>query len=71
MGLSLISVVRDSIEQISEKDAEALKFLQDITCDVLDGEDENGFKLSFFFEANPFFENSVLVGVYGKLQFGV
>ena len=62
-GVALIPAIHGPIAQISEKDAEALKFLQDITSDVLDGEDENGFKLTFFFDTNPFFENTVLVRV--------
>uniref|UniRef100_A0A061R8Y2 Nucleosome assembly protein 1-like 1 n=1 Tax=Tetraselmis sp. GSL018 TaxID=582737 RepID=A0A061R8Y2_9CHLO len=51
-------------EQITEKDSEALKHLVDITWEPLEGEDKKGFKLNFFFEENPFFENEILTKSY-------
>lgn len=49
--------------QIKEDDQEALSFLQDITCDVLE-EEQHGFRLNFYFAENPFFENTVLTKTY-------
>lgn len=51
--------------QITDRDEDALKYLKDIRCSPLDSdEDENGFKLEFFFSKNPHFKNSVLTKVY-------
>ena len=47
---------------LSEDDVCCLEFLQDVTCK--DDEDGKGFTLSFFFEPNPYFENSILTKRY-------
>ncbi|VFQ98566.1 unnamed protein product [Cuscuta campestris] len=49
-------------EEITERDEEALKYLNDIKWSRLDG--SKGFKLEFFFDPNPFFKNTVLVKTY-------
>lgn len=48
---------------ITERDAEVLRFLEDIRTEVLTGEDR-GFKLHFYFRENPFFGNKVLEKTY-------
>mmetsp|Transcript_21656 Transcript_21656/g.60192 ORF Transcript_21656/g.60192 Transcript_21656/m.60192 type:complete len:377 (-) Transcript_21656:211-1341(-) len=55
-------------EQITEKDAEALKFLNDIKSEPLDGDDVKGFKLTFYFDPNPFFENETLTKTYNMID---
>lgn len=50
------------VDEISEDDEEALEFLKDIKCCGIN--DPKGFKLEFFFDANPFFKNSVLTKTY-------
>lgn len=57
-----VEFARD-VMQVKEQDQEALSHLQDVTCDVLEG-DEHGFRLSFHFQENPFFENTVLSKTY-------
>uniref|UniRef100_A0A5B6Z1U6 Nucleosome assembly protein 14 n=1 Tax=Davidia involucrata TaxID=16924 RepID=A0A5B6Z1U6_DAVIN len=53
-------------EEISERDEEALKYLKDIKWCRID--DPKGFKLEFFFNANPFFKNSVLTKTYHMID---
>nr|XP_043633554.1 nucleosome assembly protein 1;2-like [Erigeron canadensis] len=48
--------------QISERDEEILKYLKDIKWCPIDI--HKSFKLEFFFDTNPFFENSILTKVY-------
>ncbi|KAJ1919763.1 histone chaperone [Mycoemilia scoparia] len=50
-------------ELITERDAEALKHLTDITLEYLEGE-ELGFNINFEFEENPFFENKTLTKTF-------
>ncbi|KAL9245948.1 hypothetical protein vseg_019541 [Gypsophila vaccaria] len=60
------------VDSIQEQDQEALKYLKDIKWCRIDvpkddnkkGEATEGFKLEFFFDTNPFFENSVLTKTY-------
>ncbi|KAD4889357.1 hypothetical protein E3N88_21430 [Mikania micrantha] len=54
------------VEEISERDEEALKYLKDIKWCRID--DPKGFKLEFFFDANPFFKNSVLTKTYHMID---
>lgn len=54
---------RRHMPQIKEQDQEALSYLEDLTCDVLEG-DEHGFRLNFHFRENPYFENTVLSKTY-------
>lgn len=53
-------------DEISEYDEEALEFLKDIKCCRVN--DPKGFKLEFFFDANPFFKNSVLTKTYHMID---
>ncbi|XP_059640053.1 nucleosome assembly protein 1;4-like [Cornus florida] len=53
-------------EEISERDEEALKYLKDIKWCRIDN--PKGFKLEFFFDANPFFKNSVLAKTYHMID---
>ncbi|KAL2229105.1 UNVERIFIED_CONTAM: Nucleosome assembly protein [Sesamum indicum] len=53
-------------EEISERDEGALKFLNDIKWSRIDN--PKGFKLEFFFDANPFFKNSVLTKTYHMID---
>uniref|UniRef100_A0A5B6YZG2 Uncharacterized protein n=1 Tax=Davidia involucrata TaxID=16924 RepID=A0A5B6YZG2_DAVIN len=53
-------------EEISERDEEALKYLKDIKWCRIDN--PKGFKLEFFFNANPFFKNSVLTKTYHMID---
>ncbi|KAL6756588.1 nucleosome assembly protein-domain-containing protein [Haematococcus lacustris] len=48
---------------ITERDAEVLKYLEDIRVEVLTGEDR-GFKLLFHFAPNPYLRNKVLEKTY-------
>ncbi|XP_073226561.1 nucleosome assembly protein 1;3-like isoform X3 [Cicer arietinum] len=50
------------VEEISEGDEGALKFLKDIKWSRI--EEPKGFKLEFFFDTNPYFSNSVLTKIY-------
>ena len=59
--------------QITEKDEEVLAYLADVRCAELEegGVDEEGdplqgFKLSFHFAPNPFFDDAVLVRARGR-----
>jgi len=52
-------------ELITERDEEPLKALTDIQLEYLD--DSDGFKLSFFFDKNEYFPDTVLTKVY-KLE---
>eukprot|EP00899_Mesostigma_viride_P009001 jgi/Mesvir1/18101/Mv09398-RA.2 len=51
-------------EQITERDEGALKYLKDIKCTTLNGEEEKGFRLDFYFLPNPYFSNGVLSKTY-------
>lgn len=53
-------------EEISERDEEALKFLKDIKWRRI--ENPKGFMLEFFFDANPYFKNSVLTKTYHMID---
>ncbi|XP_030473485.1 nucleosome assembly protein 1;4-like isoform X1 [Syzygium oleosum] len=53
-------------EEISERDEGALKYLQDIKWSRIDK--PKGFKLEFFFDANPYFKNSVLTKTYHMID---
>ncbi|XP_027126538.1 nucleosome assembly protein 1;4 [Coffea eugenioides] len=53
-------------EEISERDEEALKYLKDIKWCRIDS--PKGFKLEFFFDANPFFKNTVLTKTYHMID---
>lgn len=54
------------LEQISERDEGALKYLKDIKWYRID--EPKGFKLEFFFNANPYFKNSVLTKTYHMID---
>jgi len=54
-------------ETITDSDEDALRYLQDIQCEIFtDGEDKSkhGFKLHFHFNDNPYFTNKSLSKVY-------
>ncbi|KAK6914743.1 Nucleosome assembly protein (NAP) [Dillenia turbinata] len=53
-------------EEISERDEGALKYLKDIKWCRID--DPKGFKLEFFFDPNPYFENTVLTKTYHMIE---
>ncbi|KAK6911909.1 Nucleosome assembly protein (NAP) [Dillenia turbinata] len=53
-------------EEISARDEEALKYLKDIKWCRID--DPKGFKLEFFFDPNPYFENTVLTKMYHMID---
>ncbi|XP_048139246.1 nucleosome assembly protein 1;4-like isoform X2 [Rhodamnia argentea] len=53
-------------EEISERDEGALKYLKDIKWSRIDK--PKGFKLEFFFDANPYFKNSVLTKTYHMID---
>ncbi|XP_050380529.1 nucleosome assembly protein 1;4 [Argentina anserina] len=53
-------------EEISERDEGALKYLKDIKWYRID--EPKGFKLEFFFDANPYFKNSVLTKTYHMID---
>ncbi|KAK3410815.1 hypothetical protein EUGRSUZ_J02850 [Eucalyptus grandis] len=53
-------------EEISDRDEGALKYLKDIKCSKIDK--PKGFKLEFFFDANPYFKNSVLTKTYHMID---
>ncbi|CAI9100607.1 OLC1v1037737C1 [Oldenlandia corymbosa var. corymbosa] len=54
------------VEEISERDEAALKYLKDIKWSRIDN--PKGFKLEFFFDTNPFFKNSVLTKIYHMID---
>ncbi|XP_073149489.1 nucleosome assembly protein 1;2-like isoform X1 [Henckelia pumila] len=54
------------VEEISERDEGALKFLQDIKWSRVDN--PKGFKIEFYFDTNPFFKNSVLMKTYHMID---
>ncbi|KAK4730012.1 hypothetical protein R3W88_023000 [Solanum pinnatisectum] len=49
-------------KEITEKDEDALQYLKDVKWNRLD--DAKGFKLEFFFDTNPYFNNNVLTKTY-------
>lgn len=51
-------------EQITEADRGALKFLTDIRLSYLPDANQPGFKLTFYFDKNEFFDNEVLEKIY-------
>lgn len=53
-------------EEITERDEEALKYLKDIKWSKLDN--PKGFKLEFYFDSNPYFQNSVLTKTYHMIE---
>ncbi|MCH96731.1 nucleosome assembly protein 1-like 1-like, partial [Trifolium medium] len=53
-------------EEITERDEEALKYLKDIKWFKLDN--PKGFKLEFYFDSNPYFQNSVLTKTYHMIE---
>lgn len=54
------------VGQIQERDEAALKFLKDIKWFRIDN--PKGFKLEFYFDANPFFKNTVLTKTYHMID---
>ncbi|KAK9149001.1 hypothetical protein Scep_007758 [Stephania cephalantha] len=54
------------VEEISERDEGALKYLKDIKWCRIDN--PKGFKLEFFFDPNPYFKNSVLTKTYHMID---
>ncbi|KAK8509087.1 hypothetical protein V6N13_062139 [Hibiscus sabdariffa] len=53
-------------DEITERDEGALKYLKDIKwCRV---EEPKGFKLEFYFDANPYFKNTVLTKTYHMID---
>ena len=62
--------------QITGKDEEVLEYLADVTVEDLepeedeDGDEMAGFKLTFTFAPNPFFENETLVRGCPRFQGG-
>lgn len=52
--------------QITERDEDALKFLQDIKWSKIDN--PKGFKLEFLFDTNPYFKNTVLTKTYHMIE---
>ncbi|XP_042423755.1 nucleosome assembly protein 1;2-like [Zingiber officinale] len=53
-------------EEIQERDEEALTYLKDIKWSRI--VEPKGFKLEFFFEANPFFKNTLLTKTYHMIE---
>ncbi|CBI35962.3 hypothetical protein VitviT2T_013256 [Vitis vinifera] len=53
-------------EEISERDEGALKYLKDIKWYRIDN--PKGFKLEFYFDANPYFKNSILTKTYHMID---
>jgi nucleosome assembly protein 1-like 1 len=51
-------------ELITDRDEKALEFLKDIRYDYLPADGQSGFKVTFEFGSNPFFENSTLSKTY-------
>lgn len=54
------------VEEITERDEGALKYLKDIKWCRID--DPKGFKLEFFFDTNPYFKNTVLSKIYHMID---
>lgn len=52
--------------QITDRDEGALKYLKDIKWSRIDN--PKGFKIDFYFDANPFFKNSVLTKTYHMID---
>ncbi|XP_076943918.1 nucleosome assembly protein 1;2-like [Bidens hawaiensis] len=53
-------------EEITERYEDALNYLKDIKwCRI---NEPKGFKLEFFFNTNPYFENSILTKVYHMID---
>ena len=50
--------------QITDKDEAVLVHLMDVRCDDLEGDDAHGFRLTFEFEPNDFFEGTTLAMTY-------
>ena len=50
--------------QITDKDEAVLVHLMDVRCDDLEGDDAHGFRLTFDFEPNDFFEGTTLAMTY-------
>ena len=56
--------------QLSQKDEDILEHLTNIECEELEGEEDEdgdeiaGFRLSFQFAKNPFFDHDVLVSPF-------
>ncbi|KAH0642332.1 hypothetical protein KY290_033926 [Solanum tuberosum] len=53
-------------KEITEKDEDALQYLKDVKWNRLD--DAEGFKLEFFFDTNPYFNNNVLTKTYHMIS---
>ncbi|KAL6335227.1 hypothetical protein AAG906_029459 [Vitis piasezkii] len=53
-------------EEISERDEGALKYIKDIKWYRIDN--PKGFKLEFYFDANPYFKNSILTKTYHMID---
>ncbi|KAL3330253.1 hypothetical protein AABB24_034213 [Solanum stoloniferum] len=53
-------------KEITEKDEDALQYLKDVKWNRLD--DAKGFKLEFFFDTNPYFNNNVLTKTYHMIS---
>ncbi|GAB4850529.1 Nucleosome assembly protein 1.4 [Ancistrocladus abbreviatus] len=54
------------VEEITERDEGALKYLKDIKwCRI---ENPGGFKIEFFFDPNPYFKNTVLTKTYQMID---
>ncbi|CAA7025411.1 unnamed protein product [Microthlaspi erraticum] len=53
-------------EEVTERDEEALKYLKDIKWSKI--EEPKGFKLEFFFDTNPYFQNTVLTKSYHMID---
>lgn len=54
------------MNQITDRDEEALKYLKDIKYTKM--VEPLGFKLEFFFDPNPYFSNTVLTKTYHMLD---
>lgn len=61
--LGCLSNLSEAGQFINDRDAEALKYLEDIRYEVLTG-DDMGFKIVFHFKENPFFTNKTLEKTY-------
>ncbi|XP_057549803.1 nucleosome assembly protein 1;4-like [Amaranthus tricolor] len=54
------------VDEITERDEGALKYLKDIKWARID--EPKGFKLEFFFDTNPYFKNAVLTKTYHMID---